>query len=173
VRWSPYYIRRVRVNSSDPLLKLMRDQGAPMEPEVGQTPEDATTWVIGFPVKSPAGATTRHDVGALEQLEFWKRVKVCYTEHQPSCTVYVREDEWPAVQAWVYTNWNIVGGLSFLPSTDSIYPLAPYEEIDAATYERLLAAFPKVDYSKLSQYEHDDNTTGARELACSSGTCEI
>jgi hypothetical protein len=173
VRWSPYYIRRVRVNASDPLLKLMRDQGVPMEPEVGQNPEEASTWVISFPVKSPKGATTRKDVGALEQLEYWLRVKQNYTEHQPSCTVYVRDDEWPLVQSWVYTHWDIIGGLSFLPSSDSIYRLAPYEEIDEATYLKLVEEFPKIDYSLLSQYEHEDNTTGARELACSAGGCEI
>ena len=30
-------------------------------------------------------------------------------------TVYVREDEWFEVGNWVYQNWDIINGVSFLP----------------------------------------------------------
>ena len=64
-------------------------------------------------------------------------------------------------------------GVSFLPKDDHIYQLAPYEEIDEKTYETLLADFPKIDYSMLSKYETEDNTTGAQTVACSGDSCEI
>ena len=35
-RFAPYYIRRVRISATDPLYKMMRDQGVKFHPEVGQ-----------------------------------------------------------------------------------------------------------------------------------------
>ena len=64
-------------------------------------------------------------------------------------------------------------GISFLPKDDHIYQLAPYEEIDEKTYKELKLNFPKIDYSKLTEYEVDDNTTGAQTVACSGDSCEI
>ena len=37
----------------DLLLAMLKDQGVPCVPENGQTEENATTWVLEFPVKSP------------------------------------------------------------------------------------------------------------------------
>jgi hypothetical protein len=152
---------------------MLKDQGAPYNPEVGQTMDDATTFVIDFPVKSPKGSTYKDDLSAIEQLEHWKVVKENYTEHNPSITVSVGDDEWIAVADWVYKNWDIVGGLSFLPRSNHVYALAPYEEITKDEYEELLERFKNVDYSKLVTYELQDETEMKRELACASGTCEI
>ena len=100
-------------------------------------------------------------------------LKENYTEHNPSCTVSVGENEWLAVANWTYQNWDTIGGLSFLPRSKHSYRLAPYEEISQEKYEELLAKFPVIDFSKLILYEHDDSTEGARELACVAGVCEI
>ena len=89
----------------------------------------------------------------------------------PQCPV--GEDEWIMVANWVYSNWDIVGGLSFLPRSNHVYQLAPYEEIDKAQYEALLEQFEKVDYSQLYVYEHKDETEVKRELACAGGVCEL
>lgn len=172
-RHSQYYIRRVRISATDSLFKLMRDQGVPHHPEVGQTRESATTYVIEFPIKAPDGSVFKNDLSAHEQLEYWKMIKLNYTEHNPSATVSVGDDEWIGVVAWIEKNWDIIGGLSFLPRENHVYRLAPYETIDEATYERLAAEFPMVDYSKLLTYERTDETEQARELACAGGTCEI
>jgi hypothetical protein len=100
-------------------------------------------------------------------------LKLNWTEHNPSATISVGEEEWVAVVAWLYENWDIVGGLSFLPRDNHVYRLAPYESIDKATYERLTSNFPQIDYSKLYLYEKTDETEQAKELACAGGTCEI
>ena len=128
-RYSQYYIRRVRVSSTDPIYKMMKDQGIPCKPEVGQSEDNATTWVLEFPVKAPENAIVKDDVSALELLEEWKKLKVHFTEHNPSVTIYVGDSEWIEVANWIYDNWEIVGGLSFLPRSDFVYQLAPYEEI--------------------------------------------
>ncbi len=170
-RYAPYYIRRVRISSTDPLFKLMRDQGVPCFPEVGQMPETATTWVLEFPKRSPDGAVTTEQLSALDQLEYWRVVKENYTEHNPSCTIHVKDDEWLDVGAWVYKNWGIIGGLSFLPRDSHVYQLAPYQPITKKEYEQRVKDMPEVDYSKLKDYEEADNTE--QPVACEGGLCKI
>jgi hypothetical protein len=151
----------------------MRDQGVPAFPENGQDPSSASTYVLEFPIAAPVGAKTRHDFTAMQQLEHWRVVKDFWCEHNPSITVYVGEDEWVQTAAWVYDNFNDICGVSFLPKSDHIYNLAPYEEIAQEEYERRLKEFPKIDYSKLSQYEQEDNTVGAKSYACMGDRCEL
>ncbi len=172
-RHSKFYIRRIRISATDSLFKMLRDQGVPYHPEVGQTAENATTYVLEFPVKAPSGSIFRDDLSALEQLEYWKMVKVNYTEHNPSVTVSVGNDEWIAVANWVYENWDIVGGLSFLPREDAVYKLAPYETIDEKTFKELSKRMEHIDYSKIITYETQNETDLKKELACVAGVCEI
>lgn len=171
--FAPYFIRRVRISATDPLLKIARDQGIPVKPEVGYSTSNAATMVLEFPIKAPKGAVVVKDVTALGLLNEWKRLKLHFTEHNPSATIYVGDKEWVAVANFLYENWDMVGGLSFLPRTDHIYQLAPYEEITEAQYSELTARMPKLDFSKLVLYEKEDETTGSKELACVSGACEV
>ncbi len=172
-RHAPYYIRRVRISATDSLFKMMKDQGVPYHPEVGQTHDDANTFVLEFPMKAPIDAICKDDISAIEQLEHWKIVKVNYTEHNPSVTISVGENEWIQVAHWLYQNWDIVGGLSFLPRSNHVYQLAPYEAIDEKTYRELLSKMPDFDFSKIVTYELRDETEVKRELACVSGVCDI
>lgn len=172
-RHAPYYIRRVRISSTDALFKMMKDQGVPFYPEVGQTHSDANTFVLEFPMKAPQDAICKDDITAIDQLEHWKVVKVNYTEHNPSVTISVGENEWIQVAHWLYQNWDIVGGLSFLPRTNHVYQLAPYEAITEKKYKELISKMPDFDFSKIITYELKDETEVKRELACVSGVCDI
>ena len=172
-RYSQYYIRRYRIAARDPLFKLMKEAGVPCSPENGQDAETATTWVLEFPVKSPDDCVTRKDVTALDQLKHYKNLQHNWCEHNASMTVYVRDDEWFEVGNWVYQNWDIINGVSFLPYDGGKYKLAPYEEIDVHTYERLIKEHPLIDYTQLSHYELEDNTQGKSEFACVGDKCEI
>lgn len=173
-RFAPYYIRRVRIASTDALFKMLRDQGVPYHPEVGQSMETATTFVIDFPVRAPAGTKVyKNSMSAIQQLEYWKKVKLEFTEHNPSTTISIGEDEWIEVANWVYQNWEIVGGLSFLPRDNHVYQLAPYEEIDEKTYNELMKRYENIDFSKIVTYEINDETEVKKELACAGGVCEV
>jgi hypothetical protein len=140
---------------------------------VGQTIENATTFVLEFPIKAPDKSVFKNDLTAKEQLQYWKMVKESYTEHNPSTTISVGEGEWLDVANWIYEHWDLVGGLSFLPRSNHVYRLAPYEEISREQYEERVAKFPTIDFAKLVLYEYDDQTQGAKELACVSGVCEV
>jgi len=172
-RHAPYYIRRIRIAATDALFQMLRDQKIPYYPEIGQMGDATTTYVLEFPVKAPGGSVFRNNLTALEQLEYWKTVKENYTEHNPSVTISVGKDEWIAVANWLYEHWDILGGLSFLPREDHVYALAPYEEISEARYNEMVKNFPQIDFSQILLYEKDDETTGAKELACMAGVCEI
>lgn len=172
-RNAPFYIRRIRISATDSLFRLVKDAGLPYFPEVGQNVDTANTYVLEFPVKAPEGSVFKNDLSALEQLEYWKMVKLNWTEHNPSATVSVGEDEWIGVVNWLEQNWEIIGGLSFLPREKHVYRLAPYEEISKEEYEKRVASFPAVDYSKLVTYEHTDETEMKKEAACAGGTCDI
>ena len=174
-RHSRYYIRRVRIAASDSLFQMLKEQRISYYPEVGQSMDSASTYILEFPIKAPAGSIFRNNMSAIEQLEYWKLVKEDYTEHNPSVTISVGKDEWIKVGNWIYENWDIVGGLSFLPREDEdhVYKLAPYEEIDEKKYNEMVVAFPEIDFSQIIAYEGEDGTQGAKELACVSGVCEI
>jgi len=166
-----FYLRRVRADNKDPLTQFMTDAGIPAEPDV--TKPDTTT-VFTFPQKAPQGAVTRKDITAIEHLEIWKVYKKHWTEHNPSITVSVKEEEWIEVANWVYDNWDDVGGISFLPYSDHTYRQAPYEDCDETTYRQFEADVPKnIDWSLLSVYETEDTTTGSQTLNCTAGNCEI
>jgi ribonucleoside-diphosphate reductase alpha chain len=172
-RYAKYYIRRVRISANDPLFKMLKDQKFPYHPEVGEAESSASTYVLEFPIKAPKKAITRNDLSAIEQLEYWKKVKTSYTEHNPSQTILVGENEWIETADWVYENWDIVGGLSFLPREDHVYKLPPFEEITREKYEELASKMPDIDFSQIIAYEKDDQTTGAKAPACESPVCEL
>jgi ribonucleoside-diphosphate reductase alpha chain len=170
-RHSQYYIRTVRGDNKDPLTQFMKEQGIPSEPDL-MKPEQTT--VFSFPVKAPDGCVTRDDMTALQQLELWKIYALHWCEHKPSITVSVRKDEWVEVGAWVYQNFDIASGLSFLPHSDHIYNQAPYQDCTKEQYEEALAKMPKrVEWERLSEYELEDTTKSSQTMACVSGVCEI
>ena len=170
-RYSPYYIRTVRANNADPLAKFMVDTGFPVENDVTK-PE--TTYVFSFPTKAPEHSVFRKERTAIQQLEHWLIYKQNWCEHNPSVTIYVKDHEWPTVIGWVYDHFDYVGGLSFLPYSDHSYQQAPYQEITKEEYEDWCARMPKnVDWSKLAEFEQEDQTTASQELACISGACDL
>ncbi len=172
-RWAPYYVRNVRVGSHSPILKVLSDAGAPVDPENGQNPENATTWVVHFPVKSPDGAVTRNERSALQQCDFWLQNKIHYTEHNPSVTITYREDEVLDIVKWIWEHQDKIGGMAFLPAFDAQYDQMPYMEISEEEFERLDSEFPAIDFSKVYRYEEEDLTSAAQEFACLAGGCDV
>lgn len=167
-RYEPYYIRTVRADVKDPLAIFLQKQGVPCEPDVMKP---HVGLVFSFPMKAPEVAVFRNDVTALDQLEHYLIWKEAYCEHNPSITVYVKEEEWLDVGAWVYKNFDRIGGVSFLPHSDHTYKQAPYQQITQEEYEKLSSEFPAIDWDSFK--EKGDNTTSTRELACVAGVCEL
>ena len=170
-RHSPYYIRTVRGDNKDPLTQFMKDQGIPSEPDAFKP--DQTT-VFSFPQKAPEGAVCTKDMTAIEQLEMWLMYQRNWCEHKPSVTINVKGEEWLEVGAFVYKHFDEMSGVSFLPFNEHTYQQAPYQDCDRSEYEALKEFMPaRIDWTKLSEYESEDNTSGSQTLACSGDSCEI
>lgn len=167
-RYAPYYVRTVRQDKKDPIGLFLKVCGVPCEDDITKP---HATWVFSFPMKSPSTAVFRDDMTAIQQLEHYLIYKQHWCEHNPSITVYVREHEWLEVGAWVYKNFDEIGGVSFLPHSSHIYRQAPYQEIDQAQYEELASKMPSIDWELF--VEQTDNVEGAKLLACTGDRCEL
>ena len=170
-RFSPYYIRTVRADKKDPASQFMIDRGVPVEDDIIAPDHNH---VFSFPVAAPKNAVVTTDLSAIQQLERWLTYKQNWCEHNPSCTVTVKEHEWVEVGAWVYEHFDDLTGVSFLPYTDHIYKQAPFMEIDKGKYVELNKNMPQsLDWTELGKYEESDQTIGSQTMACTSGECEI
>lgn len=170
-RFAPYYVRTNRASKNDPVAQFLASSGIPYEDEILH-PE--STWVFSYPIKSPEGSVHVEDLSALDQLRLWLVYQEAWCEHKPSITIYVREDEWLEVGAFVYRHFDLMSGVSFLPKDDHSYQQAPYQEITKDEYERLAAEMPeKLYWEALPTFEKEDSTEGVKELACVAGACEL
>lgn len=164
-----FYIRRVRSDNKDPLTDFMKSCGFQNEPDV-MKPHSTT--VFSFPMKASEGAVLRDDLTAIQHLNLWLVYQRYWCEHKPSVTISVKEEEWPAVGAWVWEHFDEVTGVSFLPMDGGTYRQAPYESITEEAYLALKEVTP-VDIDWDAFVEKTDNVEGAQQLACVSGSCEI
>jgi ribonucleoside-diphosphate reductase alpha chain/ribonucleoside-triphosphate reductase len=169
---SPYYIRRVRINGHDPLVKVCEELGYPVFPEVGQDPDTCMTKVVEFPVKSPEGKT-KYDVSAMEQLENYKMFMEHYVDHNASITVHVRTHEWEIVEQWVWDNWDDVVAISFLSLDDNFYEMLPYEAITEHEYEQRVAGMKPFRPSLISKYEIEEVQFDIGDEGCETGVCPV
>jgi ribonucleoside-diphosphate reductase alpha chain len=168
-RHSNFYIRRVRGDKKDPLTAFLKEARVPTEDCVMKP--DSTS-VFSFPIKAPEGARVREDLTATQHLELWLMYQQCWCEHKPSVTISVKDEDWMAVGAWVWKNFDDISGISFLPYDGGTYRQAPYEECTKELYEDMLAKMPEeIFWDRL--IEEVDNVQGTQELACTAGGCEI
>lgn len=167
-RYAQYYIRRVRLAKTDPLGQFMIDKGYKAEEDF----YNKSNWVFSFPMKAPEGSRLVKDLTAIQQLEHWLQFQDDWCEHKPSITVYVGDDEWLEVGAWVYKHIDRISGVAFLPRDTGSYRQAPYEEIDEVKYNEL-ATSTEVTIDWLEFREEQDNTENSKTLACSGNVCEL
>lgn len=171
-RHSQYYLRTVRGDNKDPITAFLKDSGVYWEADV-MRPEH--TSVFYFPIKSPDNCMIRDDLTAIQHLELWKTYQDEWCEHKPSVTISVKEHEWMAVGSWIWDHFNSVSGVSFLPHSEHSYRQAPYQEITESEYLQWLKEHPEptINWSGLSKYEQEDNTSGSQTYACSGSSCEL
>jgi len=169
---SPYYIRRIRISSHDPLVKVCEDLEYPVYPEVGQEWDTCSTKVVEFPVKAPIGKT-KYDISAIEQLENYKLFMENYVDHNCSITIHVRNHEWEEVEEWIWNNWDDVVALSFLALEDNFYKLLPYEAIDEDEYNKRISKMKPFIPSLISKYEKQEVDLDIGDDGCESGICPI
>jgi ribonucleoside-triphosphate reductase len=168
---SEYYIRTIRAAKSDPVTEFLKFYGVEAEDDVM---DPTRTTIFSFPVMAPKGAVTRDELTAVQHLEVVKMYSKNWTDHNPSVTVNVREEEWDEVGQWMYENFDEFVGVSFLPHTDHTYAQAPFQEIGKEEYEELVKKTPSyLPWDALGEFEKENTTTGDQALACVAGGCSI
>ena len=169
---SKFFVRRIRINANDPLVKVCQRLGYPVLPENGQDSDTCTVKVVEFPQESPV-RRTKYEVSALEQLETYRRFMKNYVDHNASITVTVKNDEWDVVEDWLYSNWDDVVALSFLALDDNFYPLLPYEGITEEEYNKRVSQMRPFIPSLLTEYEKQESNAQDLEAGCENGVCPV
>lgn len=168
--FAPYYIRRVRFGSADPLVDACRKRGYKVVWDIGiDGREDHTRYVVEFPCMSPEGSVMAADMTAVEQLEWVKKMQTEWADNAVSVTVYYRKDELDSIKEWLSKNYDKgVKSVSFLLHSDHNFVLPPYEEINKEAYEKMVS---KIDFSvPLVQSRFD----GELDMDnCATGACPV
>tara|TARA_R110000851_G_scaffold259395_1_gene411903 strand:+ start:279 stop:2093 length:1815 start_codon:yes stop_codon:yes gene_type:complete len=172
-----YYIRRLRVGKNESIYKHLMEHHPELVEDEYFRPHD--TAVISVPQKAPSGAIMRTE-SPFQLLERVKKVSQEWirpghrsgnNSHNVSATISLRDHEWDAAGEWMWENKESYNGLAVLPYNGGTYTQAPFEDIDVATYEKLMVSLNNVDLTDI--VETDDETDLKGELACAGGNCEI
>lgn len=176
-RHSKYYIRRIRYNKQEPIAQYLIQH----HPELVEEEEfNPLNIVVALPQKSPAESIAREQetaIDTLERVRFFNDNWVTPghrngpNQHNVSCTISVRPNEWTKVGKWMWENRSVYSGIAVLPYSDAIYKQAPFEECDEETYNTMMKNLKSIDLTKVVEIE--DNTNLLGELACAGGACEV
>jgi ribonucleoside-diphosphate reductase alpha chain/ribonucleoside-triphosphate reductase len=158
---SPYFIRRIRINSHDPMAQVIKHTNWTINPEVGtlgatyeEKMKNARTWVIDFPVASSV-KKTKYQTTVEEQLETYFTYQRTYTDHNCSNTISVRAPEWEKLPQLIYDHWDQYLGITFISLDENNYELAPYEECSEETYRHMKTTMDGFDFKLLEQYDRE------------------
>jgi len=172
-----YYWRRMRINKNEAIYTYLSIYHPELLEDDYFNPD--TTAVISVPQKAPEGSVTREE-SALDLLnrvhsitDKWVKpgFNTGYNQHNVSCTVSIRDNEWDEVANWMWINRDLYSGISVLPHSDHSYKQAPFESCTEEEYNNAIESLNNIDLSKV--VETYDNTDLQGELACSGGNCEI
>ena len=138
VHWehAPFYIRRVRVADTHPLVEMCRLAGYPIDADVNA----AGTMVISFPIRI-AGLTRRKaDVPLREKVDLAAQMQRYWSDNQVSCTAeFSSETEAGQIPEILSAYEDRLKAMVFLPAERHGYAQPPYEEISAETYAKMSA----------------------------------
>ncbi len=171
--YAPFYIRRIRVSTIDPVCKALQSIGIANEPDRGKSERI----VFSFPIKTSAKQSSL-DEPAVSQFQRYLDVMEHYVDHNCSITISVGEREWGELADKVYDNLDKVVGCAFLPKYTDAFPQMPYEEITAERYEELMQNFPSSEILDslpeiVDRFENETYTEDELDVDCSSGYCPV
>ena len=167
--FSQYYMRTVRMSSSDALVQICKDMGYHVEFLVNfDGTENRDTVVVYFPCKTPEGSILTKDMDVIKQLDMVKKLQTDWADNAVSVTAYYKPEELDILKNWLKENYeHNIKSVSFLLFKNHGFKQAPYQEIDEETY---LAASAKVKSISTASI----NNTEMLDMAeCSSGACPI
>jgi ribonucleoside-triphosphate reductase (thioredoxin) len=165
-----YYIRRVRMGSSDPLVDTCRTRGYPVVYDRGlDGNEERTRFVVEFPCETPEGTPLISKLTAVDQLEWLRWAQTEWADAAVSVTVSYRPEELSDIKRWLADHYDTeVKSVSFLRYEDHNFALPPYESITEREYHERAAA---VDLSVPVASAAEDPVPFDSE--CGGGACPV
>ena len=176
-RHSKYYIRRIRMNESDPLAKYLKHEIPDL---VEQDIFSESGVVISIPQESPKGSITRDMTSALDLLKRVNNYNVNWIKeghrygsntHNCSVTISVKENEWNQLREEMWNTKDSYTGIALLPYDGGSYQQAPFEDIDEFKFKDMEKLVKHIDLTKVKEIE--DFTNRGETIACQGNVCEI
>lgn len=167
--FSQYYMRTVRMSSSDALVQICKDMGYHVEFLVNfDGTENRDTVVVYFPCKTPEGSILTKDMDVIKQLDMVKKLQTDWADNAVSVTAYYKPEELDILKNWLKENYeHNIKSVSFLLFKNHGFKQAPYQEIDEETYLTASAKVKSISTASI-------NNTEMLDMAeCSSGACPI
>lgn len=164
-----YYIRRIRIASTNPLVELCRKHGYHVEYQVNfDGTFDTNTMVVEFPCKSAENAILSDDMSAIDQLEVMKKLQTEWSDNSISISCYHTKEELPAIRQWLEKNYNqYVKTVSFILRYDSGFRQMPYESITKEKYDELIQKVRPITSGEIMLDDTD------MSMECPSGICPV
>ena len=172
-----FYIRRMRIGKNESLYRYLVNVIPELIEDCVFKPHiDA---VISIPQRAPKNAILRSEsaIHLLERVKTFNQQWVSpghssgVQQHNVSCTVSIKSDEWDIVRDWMWSNKEFYTGISVLPHDGHTYQQAPFEDCSEEEFNMLFAKLKQIDLSQV--VEDEDNTNLTAEAACSGGACVV
>ncbi len=165
--YANYFIRRVRMSSSDKLVDVCRNANYPVEyAKQFDGTEDRSTVVVEFPCHINGKTILANEMTAVKQLELVKKIQTLWSDNSVSVTVYYRLEELDEIKEWMEKNYEkSLKTVSFLLHSEHGFAQAPYEEINKEEYDKRVGRLNIIE-----NVEAGENLT---ELECAGGACPI
>lgn len=167
--YSRYYMRTVRMASSDKLVQVCKDLGYHTEFLLNfDGTENHDTVVVYFPCETPQNAVLADDMNVITQLEMVKKLQEVWSDNAVSVTAYYKEAELSELKDWLKKNYkSSIKSVSFLLHQKHGFKQAPYQEITKDAYDKARSRVKPLDNIKISAGEV------IQGLECEGGACPI
>lgn len=159
---SEFYIRRIKIDDTSPLVDILRKAGYPME----RTVYGDNTWVVSIPVRSANFRKGKEHISIWEQLELGAKLQYYWSDNSVSQTVTVKKEELSQIKTALEMYEDRLKTVSFLPLADHNYQQAPYEEITKEQYEEMTKNLKPLKLKKASVHDSE-------EKYCESDICVL
>ena len=168
--YSKYYMRTVRMSSSDKLVQICRDLGYHTEFLLNfDGTENRDTIVVYFPCETPESAILAENMDVIKQLEMVKKLQSVWSDNAVSVTAYYSPEELGKLKDWLKENYKEhLKSVSFLLRQKHGFKQAPYQEIDKDTYEK-----HKAKVKPLSSVSYIISGDVLQGIECEGGVCPI
>lgn len=164
----PYFIRRIRIAASSPLIDLCIKNGYKVEYQRKlDGTKDLTTKVVEFPCSVPEFTPIAETTTALQQLDMIKEIQSIWSDNSVSVTVTYKKEELPDIKNWLNNNYEFnIKTVSFLLYSDHGFDQAPYETITKELYDSI-----KANVTPITHIEVKESDMIIEE--CAGGACPI